>query len=91
MFVAGIEEVNYSVQLRCPLAYTRMSIPAKGKNCQHQQCFDMSAYVQFSMRQQLWHCPICHNAAAFVDLLIDDFFCTLLDKYKSGTLKSRKR
>mmetsp|Transcript_113166 Transcript_113166/g.365629 ORF Transcript_113166/g.365629 Transcript_113166/m.365629 type:complete len:790 (+) Transcript_113166:125-2494(+) len=49
----GIELHRFS--LVCPISADRMKTPARGRNCQHLQCFDLEAFL-FGKRSQ---CPVC--------------------------------
>ncbi|KAK2954695.1 putative MIZ/SP-RING zinc finger [Blattamonas nauphoetae] len=66
-----VSEIVSAVTLKCPLMFTRIEIPAKGKNCTHRQCFDLRGFLQYSSRDRQYVCPVCHKATPFSDLVID--------------------
>eukprot|EP00494_Astrolonche_serrata_P023596 UN23854 len=59
------------VSLRCPLTIKRMSIPVRGVDCHHPQCFDLKGYLGFCQTTGVWQCPVCTRACRFSQLGID--------------------
>ena len=52
-----------NVSLRCPITYKRISIPARGQECKHLQCFDLESYLRLhGDRGGMWKCPVCQYA-----------------------------
>ncbi|VDL98185.1 unnamed protein product [Schistocephalus solidus] len=66
------------VSLLCPLALTRIEVPVRSANCDHLQCFDLSAYLTLNKKRPRWSCPVCSSPAPFRDLRRDDFFVQLM-------------
>ena len=59
----------------CPLTRKLISTPARGKNCPHADCFDLSGFLTFGFKFGTWACPICHKLIHADDLRIDpDYF-----------------
>ena len=47
------------VSLRCPLTFKRISVPARGHDCRHTQCWDLESYLKLNCEKGLWKCPVC--------------------------------
>jgi len=82
-----IEEVNFSVNMRCPLSFCRINIPGKGIHCEHVQCIDLPSYLSYSQQQQVWHCPVCSHQLPFQDLVVDTFFQKILNAIPDDCLQ----
>ncbi|KAH7715133.1 SP-RING zinc finger domain containing protein [Aphelenchoides avenae] len=50
----------------------RIVDPARGVNCSHLECFDISAYLSKQIDKQFWDCPICQKRLPAEDLRIDE-------------------
>ena len=55
----GVEQTSQKVSLRCPLTFKRISLPARGHECRHIQCFDLESYLKLNCEKGLWKCPVC--------------------------------
>ena len=55
----GLEQTSQKVSLRCPLTFKRISLPARGHDCRHIQCFDLESYLKLNCEKGLWKCPVC--------------------------------
>lgn len=66
------------VSLVCPLSIDRVQKPAKGKNCAHMRCFELSMFLMYSEQAYNWQCPICEKALPFNELMIDDRMAAVL-------------
>jgi len=86
--VGDVEETMVRVSLRCPLGYCRIEHPARGQRCEHLQCFDVRFYLQFCHQQRLWHCPVCNGPIPFHELIIDEYFNSILKSMDEETLKA---
>ena len=73
-----VEEVEQSISLKCPISYTRMKVPVKGKNCSHSTCFDLKNYFINSITKQAWNCPICSLPLLYNDLIVDSVLDNVL-------------
>ena len=47
------------ISLKCPISGKRMSLPARGQECKHLQCFDLEAYLRLNGDRGSWKCPVC--------------------------------
>jgi len=45
--------------MKCPITYKRISLPARGSECKHVQCFDLESYLQLNSERGAWRCPVC--------------------------------
>jgi E3 SUMO-protein ligase PIAS1 len=86
--IGDVEETKVLVSLRCPLGYCRIEYPARGLRCNHLQCFDVRFFLQFCHQQRLWHCPVCNGSIPFHELLIDEYFNSILNSMDSETMKA---
>ena len=53
--------INFRLSLNCPLTQQLPSIPVRGQDCKHIQCFDLEAFVllQELYHSRRWSCPVC--------------------------------
>ncbi|GAD93391.1 MIZ zinc finger domain protein [Paecilomyces variotii No. 5] len=73
-------------------------VPARGRSCKHQECFDLDAY--FSTRasksgngpmKENWKCPICREDCRPQNLVIDEFLVEVrAELQRSGKLKEAR-
>ena len=63
------------ISLRCPLTFRRMTLPARGHDCRHLQCFDLESYLKSNGERQgaAWKCPVCNKPALLEGLEVDQF------------------
>lgn len=47
------------VSLMCPITFKRITLPARGHDCKHIQCFDLESYLQLNCERGSWRCPVC--------------------------------
>ena len=66
--------VTERLSLKCPLSFTRIDHPVRGKLCRHRQCFDFATYLLQSRRTQIWNCPVCDRPLTYASLLTDPKF-----------------
>ncbi|KAL3661378.1 hypothetical protein V7S43_013581 [Phytophthora oleae] len=68
------------LSVRCPLGLCVISLPARGLNCKHLQCFDLKTFMLFSKkaRSKAWRCTVCHKYIKASDLRIDPYLKNLL-------------
>lgn len=55
----GLEQTAQKVPLKCPITYKRITLPARGHDCKHIQCFDLESYLQMNCERGNWRCPVC--------------------------------
>uniref|UniRef100_A0A0K0DBV1 SAP domain-containing protein n=1 Tax=Angiostrongylus cantonensis TaxID=6313 RepID=A0A0K0DBV1_ANGCA len=60
------------------LSRTRITLPARCKNCSHLQCFDLFNFLLMNEKRPTWRCPVCSDWAPFKNIIIDGYFKTLL-------------
>ncbi|KAJ7944972.1 E4 SUMO-protein ligase PIAL2 [Quillaja saponaria] len=68
---AEIIEGPSRISLNCPISYTRIKIPVKGRLCKHLRCFDFSNFVNINSRRPSWRCPHCNQYVCYSDLRLD--------------------
>ena len=66
------------LSLKCPISTLRMDTPVRASSCRHNQCFDVTSYLQMQEQAPTWLCPICNNAAPFSNLVVDEFVLDIL-------------
>ncbi|OHT16580.1 MIZ zinc finger family protein [Tritrichomonas foetus] len=54
----------------CPITGAPIEIPAKGLQCNHQQCFDLVSYITLSQALNRWVCPVCRQQLPLDDLRV---------------------
>lgn len=62
--------LSQKMSLKCPLSLIPISIPAKGKDCTHVQCFDLNSFLEFTRRSTKFSCPVCVKHEASPSALI---------------------
>jgi len=83
-----IQELFFKISLNCPLSYSRINIPAKGKACKHIQCFDLYSYLDMNQRNPKWKCPVCAKIILNDDLLVDGYMeKILMEAQRAETIK----
>lgn len=65
----------------CPLTRKVMIHPARGTKCSHGECFDLSGFLAFSIKNNNWNCPICHQNILPDELVIDPFFFSQIGEF----------
>lgn len=53
------DTLTHTVSLKCPVSFKRMTLPARGQDCKHIQCFDLESYLLHNLERNTWRCPIC--------------------------------
>ncbi|OEH74675.1 protein inhibitor of activated stat [Cyclospora cayetanensis] len=75
-------EVGRRLKLLCPITFTRIEVPCRGRLCRHLQCYDLEGFLQVSRGMKAfnsrWRCPQCHLVVLPHDLVVDGFFLYLL-------------
>uniref|UniRef100_A0A2C9WA41 SP-RING-type domain-containing protein n=1 Tax=Manihot esculenta TaxID=3983 RepID=A0A2C9WA41_MANES len=59
------------VSLNCPISYTRIRTPVKGRSCKHLQCCDFSNFLDINSRRPSWRCPHCNQHVCYTDIRVD--------------------
>lgn len=63
----GVEQTAVKVSLKCPITYRRITLPARGHDCKHIQCFDLESYLQLNAERGSWRCPVCKWVPWFLE------------------------
>ena len=61
------------LSLKCPVSWSRLSLPCRGMACTHLQCFDASSYLRLQQQGPQWLCPICDKSVPFDQLAVDEY------------------
>lgn len=64
-----IEIESAKVSLRCPLSTGRLTVPVKGIDCKHLQCFDLVMFLAYARRSRQFACPVCNRQTASLERL----------------------
>ncbi|KAL8577628.1 hypothetical protein ACOMHN_020237 [Nucella lapillus] len=74
----GVEQTAIKVPLKCPITCSRISLPARGHDCKHIQCFDLDSYLKLNCERGTWRCPVCNKTALLEGLEIDQYYWAIL-------------
>lgn len=55
----------------CPLTRKLIARPARGMKCEHSECFDLTGYICYSLKNKSWACPICNRPLPADELCVD--------------------
>ncbi|MED6156478.1 hypothetical protein PIB30_014697 [Stylosanthes scabra] len=59
------------ISLNCPISFTRIKTPVKGRSCNHFQCFDFDNFIKMNSTLPSWRCPRCSQYVSYVDIRLD--------------------
>ncbi|XP_060076777.1 zinc finger MIZ domain-containing protein 1-like isoform X1 [Ylistrum balloti] len=79
----GVEQTAIKVSLKCPITFRRITLPARGHECKHIQCFDLESYLQLNCERGSWRCPVCNKTALLEGLEIDQYIWGILTNLSS--------
>ena len=90
-----------TVDLTDPFTTKIFEIPARGKNCRHDQCFDLETFLSTRISKEKkqnepcspdeFKCPICNGDVRPGNLVIDGFLLSLREKLQAqGQLEDTK-
>ncbi|XP_037042987.1 zinc finger MIZ domain-containing protein 1 isoform X2 [Bradysia coprophila] len=79
-----IEQTSLKVSLKCPITFKRITLPARGHECKHIQCFDLESYLQINCERGSWRCPVCNKPAITDHLEIDQYMWAILNTLNSS-------
>ncbi|XP_070495304.1 zinc finger MIZ domain-containing protein 2 isoform X1 [Chironomus tepperi] len=77
------QQQSLKVFLKCPITCKRITLPARGHDCKHIQCFDLEAYLQINCERGNWRCPVCNKPALTEGLEIDQYMWAILNTLTS--------
>ncbi|PAV21924.1 miz zinc finger [Pyrrhoderma noxium] len=66
--------------LKCPLSYTRISVPCRSDKCVHSQCFDAISWYSMMEQTTTWLCPVCDKQVNPEELIVDGYFGHILQQ-----------
>ncbi|KAJ6226635.1 tonalli [Anaeramoeba flamelloides] len=78
--IDDLQQMSISISLICPLGRKRISIPSKGINCTHIQCFDLECFLRFAIENQIFNCPCCEKILKVEHLMIDGLIQNILNE-----------
>jgi hypothetical protein len=55
-----------------------MTLPSRGHDCRHLQCFDLESYLKANGERGIWKCPVCSKPSLLEGLEIDQFTWSIL-------------
>ncbi|CAD8190147.1 unnamed protein product [Paramecium pentaurelia] len=75
---------NLSINLLDPFTSQQLQLPARGKHCQHINCFDLNSFLIFNSQpnKSRWSCPYCHLITTYDQIQIDYLQVRLLQDIK---------
>lgn len=80
-------EQSQTFKLICPITLTRMTLPARGHNCKHLQCFDLESFIGVTKCSKAfnnrWKCPECPLIVRPDTLLVDPFVAHILEETRN--------
>ncbi|XP_028774835.1 E4 SUMO-protein ligase PIAL2 isoform X2 [Neltuma alba] len=68
---SDIMEGASQISLTCPISFTRIKTPVKGRSCKHFQCFDFDNFININSRRPSWRCPHCSQYVCYPDICLD--------------------
>ncbi|CAK8539342.1 unnamed protein product [Lathyrus sativus] len=66
--------------LNCPISFTRIKTPVKGRSCKHFQCFDFDNFIKINSKRPSWRCPHCNQNVSYTDIRLDRNMIEILEK-----------
>ncbi|XP_008211364.1 zinc finger MIZ domain-containing protein 2 isoform X2 [Nasonia vitripennis] len=79
----ALEHTSIKVSLKCPITLKRITLPARGQDCKHIQCFDLESYLQLNCERGNWRCPVCTKPAQLEGLEVDQYMWGILNNTNS--------
>jgi len=83
--VSEIDEVECAEQkisLSDPLFLSRINIPARGRFCRHETCFDLVAFLEYTQNQaKNMSCPHCNQAILLEELGVSERTLDALQRF----------
>lgn len=83
----GVEQTAIKVQLKCPITFKRITLPARGQECKHIQCFDLESYLQLNCERGSWRCPVCSKTAILEGLEVDQYMWGILTNLSNSDVE----
>eukprot|EP00758_Cryptobia_borreli_P006409 Tbor_TRINITY_DN5144_c1_g1::TRINITY_DN5144_c1_g1_i1::g.25902::m.25902 len=73
-----------TLSVKCPISQCPISIPMRGKLCDHLQPVDLNAFLRSSHTGCFWNCPICDAKVRYDDIIVDRPLMTFLKSIPSN-------
>ncbi|CAL1271440.1 unnamed protein product [Larinioides sclopetarius] len=83
----GVEQTAIKVSLKCPITFKRITLPARGQECKHIQCFDLESYLQLNCERGAWRCPVCNKPALLEGLEVDQYIWGILTNLSNSDVE----
>ncbi|XP_023217100.1 zinc finger MIZ domain-containing protein 1-like isoform X2 [Centruroides sculpturatus] len=83
----GVEQTAIKVSLKCPITFKRITLPARGQDCKHIQCFDLESYLQLNSDRGAWRCPVCNKPALLEGLEVDQYIWGILTNLSNSDVE----
>lgn len=77
-----IEELSIVVNIKCPLAGSRIQTPVRSIYCDHFECFDLTSFILLQQQATTWRCPVCNTTIKYNDLAVDEYMTDVLEHVK---------
>ncbi|KAF4555419.1 PINIT domain-containing protein [Elsinoe fawcettii] len=68
------------MSLKDPISTMRIDLPCRSTLCRHNQCFDVSCFIQLQEQAPTWSCPICNKTISYEALAVDQYVQDILAK-----------
>ncbi|XP_020216462.1 E4 SUMO-protein ligase PIAL2 isoform X2 [Cajanus cajan] len=75
---SDIIEGASQISLNCPISFTRIKTPVKGRSCKHFQCFDFDNFISMNSKRPSWRCPHCNQYVCYADIRLDRVMVEIL-------------
>ncbi|CEF62167.1 Zinc finger, MIZ-type domain-containing protein [Strongyloides ratti] len=69
------------VSLNSSITSRRIKVPFRGRNCNHIIPDDLEDYIKVNFNTENWICKICKHPCTPDDIMIDEFYEDILNKY----------
>jgi len=79
-----VEQTAIKISLKCSITYKRITLPARGHDCKHVQCFDLESYLQMNCERGAWRCPVCSKPAPLEGLEVDQYIWGILNSLQGN-------
>ncbi|KAJ3395981.1 SUMO ligase siz1 [Lobulomyces angularis] len=67
------------ISLRDPITMSKIVTPARSKECNHDQCFDLETYLMYHDSAQEYNCPVCSKTLSWQNIFVDGLFLEILN------------
>ncbi|XP_022799633.1 zinc finger MIZ domain-containing protein 1-like [Stylophora pistillata] len=74
----SVEQTAIKVSLKCPITSRRITLPGRGHDCKHIQCFDLESYLKLNSKRESWKSPVCSKIALLEGLEVERYMWDIL-------------